>query len=300
MADNADTSVSAGEIVRSFAKWSDRALESPVFISRHGRRTHALLGMARYEAMLASGDDDGEALGYQEVTDFINDGLVVIDHDEAIVYANPYARAWCRFPETWAGMRLAEALPAMEGSPALAQMRRTKATRMPLAADLPSVFVKDRWINCQTIPVRDKVAMLFRDITDDVQSHRLADMKKAMVEAISLHKKVGYIRINQRGMIERTDASISDWIGLSQDRLIGVRLLDLIDVSHRAAMSETLESVLSSGESSRCHSRFVPNREGTVALDCAIVPLKGAYGAEGAVLVFTPQEVSDTGKAVYA
>ena len=283
----ASSKVTAGEIVRAFAKWSDKASQSPVFITRHGRETHALMGISDYRSMCAPDKTGTSDIAYQEIGDFINEGLIVIDEQETITYANPYARAWCNFPDDPTRVPLLQMLPHLEGSPALTQVRRTMATRKPLIADLGSAMVEGHWLNFQTFPVRDKVACLFRDITEDVMSHRLADMKKVMVDAIGLHSEIGYIRINQRGMIERADASVADWMGLSEDRLKGVRLLDLVETSHRDSMSDTLEAVLSQGKSTRCHTVLVPDRDGLMAMDCSIVPLNGAYGAEGAILVYT-------------
>ena len=284
--------VTAGEIVRAFAEWSERASKSPVKITRHGRPTHILMGIDRFEELLdrARSETETGEFSLRGFANYVSEGVIVIDDDERIVYMNAYARAYCNLDDVPAGTRLTDALPAIEHSTAIGQVRRTRSSRMPAKADLPSVIMPGRWLNLQSFPLGNNTATLFRDITDEVVAHRLADTKEAMLDAISLHAKVGYIRINMRGMIERTDQSMSGWMAMDAEKMVGVRLLDLVDVKHRANMSETLEAVLNGGPGHRCKTVLVPNREGTVELDCSIVPLHGTYGAEGAVLVYTQSD----------
>ncbi|KLE35892.1 PAS domain-containing protein [Aurantiacibacter luteus] len=284
--------VTAGEIVRAFAEWSDRASKRPVRITRHGRPTHVLMGIDRFEAMTTpiDADEDQGEFSLRGLANYISEGVFVLDAEERIMFANSFARAFCNMHDTANGCRLTEALPSLEHSVAIGQVRRTIATRIPAQADLPSTMAPGRWLNFQTFPLRNYTACLFRDITDEVENHRLADVKEAMLEAISLHSDVGYVRINMRGMIERTDQSMSKWMAMDAERLKGVRLVDLIATNHRAAMSQSIEKVLSGGAAHRCETVMVPNREGEVKLLCSIVPLHGAYGAEGAVLVYTRKD----------
>lgn len=147
------------------------------------------------------------------------------------------------------------------------------------------------WLNLRSFPLRDNTVMLLRDITGEVQRHRLADVKKAMLDAISLHGAMAYVRLTVRGTMERADDSFCNWVGVPEDKLLGVPLLNLIDRADRAAFRESMEQVLGGTGNLRTVVRLMPNRSGVVAVDCAMVQLQGAYGVEGAVAVFTRHEM---------
>lgn len=285
----------AADFVRAFARWTAEAARAPLFLTRHGKVTHAYVDIEHYNRLVAGYGTpaSGEADTFIAFADFVGDGVILLDHDERITYFNSRARAFCKLHNTALGKRLTEAMPTLEGSVAVTQVRRTIRTRTALNADLPSVMVPGRWLHFQTFPVDGRIVCLFRDITDDVTTHRLADTKEAILDAINLHGDVGYMRINQRGLIERVDQSFCDWIGLTHERLHNVRLLDLVATSHRPTTAEMLEGALGTGQRRRGVTRIVPNGPGYIDLDIAAVPLKGEYGAEGAVLIYT---VSDCDK----
>ncbi len=284
-----DESVSAADFVRGFAKWRDTAQTSPVFISTHGRVTHVLTNVEQFQRMALAASDTSRMSqsSLYGLADYVREGVVVVDAEERILYANPFAKAYFGFPDQFIGEAMLDLLPGIAGSMFIAQIRRTGSSREPLAADLPSVLKPDRWLHFQTIPLHANVAITFRDITEEVSAHRLADVKQATIHAISQHPDVGYIRLSPTALIERVDETFSNWIGLSEERLAGVKIVDLLQRKDRAEASEAISLAVNEGKECRFRANFAPNREGLLVADCSCVPLRGAYGLEGAIIVFT-------------
>lgn len=279
--------VTAAELVRGFAKWRETALNDPVFISTHGRVTHVLTNADQFRSMAqAATNGDGQVSLYG-LADYVREGVLVIDPDERIIYNNPYAKSYFGFPDNSVGMGLLELLPALAGTMFTSQLRRTAISREPLTADLPSALNPGRWIHYQTIPLQANVVVTFRDITEEVTAHRLADVKEVTIQAISLHPDVGYIRISPTGTIDRADDTFSEWIGLSASRLHGVKIVDLIARESRVEVAEALDGVLRGGPVERFRALFTTNHDKELYADCVMVGLHGAYGLEGAVIIFT-------------
>ncbi|MEO5707471.1 MAG: PAS domain-containing protein [Alteraurantiacibacter sp.] len=296
--------VSAAEFVRNFARLREVALQHPVMISHHGRVSHVLTSIEDFCRAQAApcagtpGDESPTALF--DLADWLDDAVLACNHNERIVYANRVAAALfrVRVPHD-GGTSLRLALPAFYDSLLEVNFRHTLNSREPTTADLPSPFTPGNWLNFRCVPLRDCTVMAIRDITDEVQHLRLADVKKAMFDALALNGTIGCARLNVRGAMERVDDTFCNWVGVAQDKLLGVPLLNLIDRSDRARFHEGMERVLSGTGSLRTVVRLLPNRSGVLAVDCAMVQLQGTYGAEGAVTVFTrdggPVEVQASG-----
>lgn len=281
--------VAAADIVRNFSRWRAQANQQPVFIMTHGHETHALLSMAEYERLIgerSSGSKHQDDL--VELADWIDEALLVCDAELHILHANRVAGAVCRVPaNALAGQPLLQALPQISGSLMEVHARRTVVGGEPSAADVPSPFTPGAWIRLQCFPFGKRNVLMFRDITEDVQRHRLADVKEAILAAMGVHGAVGYIRLSVRGTIERADQPICEILALPEDRLRGIPVSDLIVVADRVRFRENLETVLSGGRPCKLNVCLLTNRGEEEAFTVGMVQLHGAYGAEGAVMILT-------------
>lgn len=286
------STVSAAELVRSFAACRDRAANAPVFISNHGRNSHVLIGIDQFHELLAAGKAAGTVHGsdeLQELADWMDDAVIVTDHDLRITFANRVAHAVCHKPAgSLNGRQFAEALPEAAGSLLEVHARRTLVSSEPSAADLPSPFAERAWLRFQTFPIGNRVVMIFRDISEDVQRHRLADVKNSLLQAMDAHGGVGYVRASLRGTIDRVDHSFCAMLGLPEKRLIDLPLIDLVTTAARAEFRIALDSVIRGGPALRVRSSLVSNQGGAIDIVAAMATLHGAYGGEGAVILTTP------------
>lgn len=287
--------VSAADLVRNFTHWRTAAHAGPVFITTRRHTTHVLLAANAYErlggAQSAGGPESDELV---DLADWIDEALLVCDAELRIVHANRVTGAITRKPvHAMIGAPLLSALPEIAGSLMETHARRTALAGEPSAVDIPSPFAQGSWLRLQCFPLGPRNVLMFRDVTEDIQRHRLADVKAAILDAMAVHGAVGYIRVSVRGTIERADQPICEILQLPEPRLIGVPVSDLIVVSDKVSFREQLEGVLRGNGSRKLTARLMANDGRQSAFVIGIVQLQGAYGAEGAVMVLTRIESDD-------
>jgi PAS domain S-box-containing protein len=286
--------VSAADLVRGFPQWREQARHDPVVISNHGRETHVLLGVELWEQLQVAADPGkpraaGDADQVFEFADWIDEAVILYDEHLTVLFANRVAHAICRRPaKSLEGRPLLDALPEINGSLLDVHVRRTLLSSEPSSADIPSPFHEGAWLRLQTFPLGKRNAVVFRDISEDVQRHRMADVKSAILQSMVLHGGIGYVRISVRGTIVAVEGSFADMLGLPAERLCGVALIDLMDKADRPELRTKIDQALSRGMGDRFAAGFLGNDGQVHSLAVAIVPLNGAYGGEGAICLFTP------------
>lgn len=279
--------VRASELPRRFGQLSQGG--QTVFVTHHGRETHALMPIAEYRSLMEGGEDQGSAADDDHaLADWLPLILILVDERRTIVRANRTAHAVARKAAgKLVGYSLLDAIPTLSQTIFEGYFHRTERTGEPCSFELPGMFEPDAWHRVETFRTNDAVAILARDITEDVRAHRLADAKKTMIDAIRAHGGIGHFWINVRGRIERADPAIANLLQLPVERLANVQLVDLVPASARVAMREAIERALAGGTTERLESEFLCNTGATVPAVCAIKDLRGPYGCEGAVMVVT-------------
>ncbi|WP_440522559.1 PAS domain-containing protein [Sphingomonas sp.] len=214
--------------------------------------------------------------------------LVVTDESRRIVMANRTAHAMARKPDgSLPGCLLFDALPGLGETTFESYHNHTARTGEPCSFELPALLGGDTWHRVETFRANHGVVMLARDITEEVRAYRLADTKKALIEAMLAHGGIGYIWFNVRGRIEQLDAAMSDLLQLPSERLGHVPVVDLVPIAQRVALREMIETVLNRGGTQRFETEFLRNDGTTIPAVVAIKDLRGVYGSEGAVMVVT-------------
>ena len=291
---DAMATVSAAELVRSFAACRDRATISPLFIANHGRTSHVLVAIEQYKRLSAGQSSAGEYTAAHPddlmvVAQYSTSSVLVIDADLQIQFANNTAHAvTSREPGSLNGQALAEALPELADSLIMVHLRRTMSSKEPYTADLPSPFNDDAFVHIQTFAIGDRIVLILRDISDEVKRHRLADFKKSLLAAMALHGGIGYVRISPRGTIEQIGAPLCTILGLPAERLVNVPLVDLATTAARPELRATLDYVLRGAGPRRALTTLLSNDGQPIAMLTALVALHGAYGSEGAIVLATP------------
>ncbi|MWV28432.1 PAS domain-containing protein [Erythrobacter sp. GH3-10] len=240
--------------------------------------------------MMQPAGDDGEMSTDDRLTalaDWLKEGFILCTADEEILYINQSARQYLGLQSLKPGTQLSDAFPEFDGSVMQVQFRRTLEKNEALTADIPTQRRQGRWVNFQSIPLGDRLILLFRDITEEVERYRKADMKAAMLEAIDRNPQVSCVRLSQRGLIDMADKSIEDWLGICNAKLIGIRLHDVILREERHAFRNALDRVIEQNQPCNCDATLMANREEQVSVHCAMVPLRGAYGTEGVTIIMT-------------
>lgn len=288
-------SVTAAELVRNFAHWREIGAQEPVLVTHHGRGTHILMGMEPYARLTGAKDRPDTHDRTHELANRIHQGLLLCKSDLCIDFINPVALSMTkRWDRQLEGKPLFEALPEFAGAVTEAHIRHSLVSGEASAADIPSPFRKDSWLHFETFPFNGGVALLLRDITDDVQHHRLADIKSSILKAMTMHDGVSYLRVSMRGFVEIVDDSFCAMMGLPPEKLTGVPLPDLIAMPVRRQLREDLEQVLNGQGDRRVATHFLSNNGEIVPVDASLVRLHGTYGTEGAVMVVTAEAQGST------
>ena len=278
--------VRASEFPRQFGHLSQAG--QIVFVTHHGRETHALLPIAAYHEFITAKADRGSAAFDQNLADWLPLLLVLIDDERAIVMANRTAHAMARRPGgSLVGCDLLQAMPTLGQTIFESYLNRTERAGEPCSFDLPDMFDVGTWHRVETFRSGTDVAILARDITDEMKVHRLADTKKAMIDAMLAHGGIGYVWINVRGRIKQVDAAMGALLQLPVERLVDVPVLDLVPIGQRAALRELIENALARAATQRVDTEFLCNDGTTVAVVCGIKDLRGLYGCEGAMMIVT-------------
>ncbi|MFZ2997192.1 PAS domain-containing protein [Sphingobium sp.] len=281
-------SVAAAELVRNFAHWREIGAREPVMITHHGRETHIFMGVDNFRTMAAREIAAPPTDLLRELASHIHQGLILCNADLMIDYANGVALAMTRrWDQHLDGKSLWDALPEFAGTLTEAHIRHSLTSGEASAADIPSPFRSNSWLHFETFPFGEGIGLLLRDITADMQRYRLADVKIAILKAMSVHGRVGYVRVSTRGFIETADETFCAMVGLPENRLSSVCISDLVELSARPAFREQLEQTLRGEGDRRVTTRLLTNDGALLGIDAAIAQLHGTYGNEGAVIVVT-------------
>lgn len=287
-----DNQISSADFVRQFAHYRRVAETDPVFVTNHGRETHVMMAIEAF-ASLSDGRGSAAGLDVTRVADemaeslayWTSDALVMCDRQLKIIFMNRVAEAKCQaIASSSVGRNLREVLPAIVHTLFDLQLLRTERDNEPTMSDVPSPFTEGSWLHLRTYPWRDRIVVGFRDITEDVMRHRVADVESALVEAMSIHGGVGYAVLSVRGTIDRTNRALAQMVELPEDRLVGLPIVNLIDSYDRTSFRASFEAVMRGEQSLHQRVGLAGNKE-TVDVTCT--QLKGAYGGEGAVAMFT-------------
>lgn len=286
-------SVSAAELVRNFAECREVAAQQSLPVTHHGRTTHILMGIDAFNALkkAANAEREGhfpDSIMVYALADALDAGLILCDERRTIQFVNRVAQGMTRAqPHGLVGRPLLEALPRLAGSLIEPHLRRTEAAGEFGGADTPSPFSESRWLRFQCFPLGPWNALLFHDITDDVEQHRLGDVKQALFDAMRLHGGVCYAQLSVRGTLDDVNGPFAQLVGLSDERLRGVALADMVTTSARVAFREALEAVLRGDGDRQLETQLLANSGATVPVRLSLTQLRGIYDVEGAVALAT-------------
>jgi PAS domain S-box-containing protein len=280
--------VTAADLVRNFAVVRERANTSPVVISNHGRATHVLVGKGEFDRLHASDALSGP-LGNPliELGDWLTDAIVLCDRELVVSYVNRNTEALMRRPASAIVGRRLEDLRELHETQLFSLIERTNLTHEPMTVEIASPFARGAWLRVRALPWRETNVLMFRDITDWIEAQKMANTKGAIIDAMSEHGKVGYVRLSLRGLIDRVDAPFAEMVGLGEERLLGIPFVNLCAAPSRNAMREAIEEAIERRTKQRLEVEIVTNDGKTVRVALAIVSLDGTRGVEGAVIVLT-------------
>jgi PAS domain-containing protein len=294
------SNATAAEIVRHFGHWRNVAQEQPVFITHHGRSTHVLLDHDRYEKLIGDTDaltinpmrdsaasstrDDPHQIAVADIIEWFSHGFAICDHELVVTAINRSACSLIgKSHAAICGQPLWTAAPALAGTLLQSYVEQTLRSGQPSNVDLPSVFRQGRWMRIEILPMGSGVGIMSRDITEEITHSRLADVKEAILKAMSLGSRVGYMRVNTMGAIERIDDTLCRSVGLIEGRLVGVGAQEIVVLAHRPRFREELARVITDGGTALLECDMMRNEDPPITVQIALAGLAGIYGSEGCI-----------------
>ncbi len=283
--------VTSAEFIRNFSQWRMKAATSPVVISNHGRNTHALISYDRLvdqRPATATTASDALSASYVCLIEDLHECALIIDNDGRILVIN---RAACEFTRVRAdatiGKLVLEAFPSLENSYVHRNLIRTLRSGERFSGDAQSLLRDGAWIRLDIVPVEIGAAIIFREVTDEINAFHLADAKQAIIRAMEIDGSIGYARLSVREAIERADSVLIDMLGVTEDAITRVKFSALLPQSRRAAFAQALEAVLHKEGPRKIESDLVGRDGVAIPVSLSIVELHGAFAAEGAIVVIT-------------
>lgn len=271
--------VSAAELIRGFGTWQARALHGPIVVTHRGRDA-LLLGP------YVSGDAAPPAPVGADLLDDVLESILTLDRDLRVVNMNRAARdllgrGFLADPH----VPLGSLLPGWGDALIQRHLLRTLHTGEIFSGDVPSPLRQDGWMRLKIVRMGEGLALILRDVTDELAAFNRSDVKNSIVESIDALGTIGYARVSLRGMIERASVSLCERIGASGEAIRRVAFAALMPMRDRAAFNERLEAVMQERQPLRLAGRLVARSGEEIAVDLSLAPIHGLYAAEGATVL---------------
>jgi PAS domain-containing protein len=284
--------VTAAEITRNFGMWQDRAAHGPLVVTHHGRPRVMMLAMEHYEALARGGADDGaghdlEAARLSVVLGQMGTAFAAFDRDLRFVRVNAGAIAHFGLPEDkLVGRTPDELFPGRE-SLIVGHLREALRTAEETQVDVPGGAHGERLLRMRIFPFPGGVAATFRNVAGMRNAERAEAEQAAQTRARAVHGAVGAGRIGPRGTFEHVEQGLAEMAGFSAERLAGVRLVDLLALSARAAAAQAIETVLSGRGPCALDSVMLVNGATEQPIRIALAEVRDGFTVSGASVLVT-------------
>lgn len=286
-------SVTSAELVRRFGRWQDHAATNPLFVTHHGRERFVMLSAANYRALVdgsAAADEGGEDDRLEALSDLIAQGFIAFDEGLAITRINPVAVRYLRgHRQRLLGKRLEDIYPGVTQSLLETHLLRALRSGETGAFETPSFTTPDEWLHIQTFPFGQGVAILFRNISHEVETRRQAAYAAANLAAAAAHGGIGCATLSPRGTFIEVDRQLAEMAGFAPAALRWMRPSDILPLKRRVEAGEQVEAVLNGAEPRAFDTELLVNRGGELPVRIALAGVHSDRANEGAMMIVTPR-----------
>lgn len=286
-------SVTSAELVRQFGRWQDHAATSPLFVTHHGRDRFVMLSAASYRALVdgaGRGQDGGDDDRLEALSDLIAQGFIVFDEALAITRINPAAARYLRGNrQRLIGKRLEDVCPGVAQSLLETHLLRALRSGETGTFEAPSFMTPEDWLHVQSFPFADGVAILFRNISHEVEARRDAASAAANLAAAAAHGRIGYASLSARGTFIDVDSQLAAMAGFASSALRWMRPSDILPLKRRVEAGEHVEAVLTGSDPRAFDTELLVNRGAELPVRIALAGVHSDRANEGAVMIVTPR-----------
>ncbi len=274
-------SVSAADISRNFGEWQSRALSAPVTITHHGRARLVLMSIEECERLRQAAGAPGAGGAWQGETHLhavinqMRDGFLSFSDDLKIADANVAAELHLGVDrDRLVGQDLRDVVPRSRASIVWDHLCWVQRTRQPSEHQLRSVIHEGRRMSFRLFPYGEAgVAMIFNSLEPAEEAGRLTRRFRALEALVRAGPDTALIRLNARGEVGATDPAFLNMTGFSEQQLLGLLLLDIVEPGSRTIFSRALNRTLKTGDPQRLViailGRSGERRQFAMCLSCA-------------------------------
>lgn len=245
-------SVTAAEIIRNFGYWQQQALTKPLTVTHHGRARVLLISADEYEKLRANGapaEANAAADPLQPkltaVLDNMAEGFILVDKSLRLVEINRVAEAFYGLDRTsLVGQSLAEIFPDSTHAFIVDWVMRVLRTGEIATFETSSFAHPDRKISARVFPIRDQIAIVFQNISEQERLRDQASEWRACWDVMSQHGGVSVSKLDGRGRVLSSDPEFTMFTGFSASELSHVKLFDIVSPAYRKRLMAAFEDVM--------------------------------------------------------
>lgn len=245
--------VAAADLARNFGHWQDRALQSPVFVTHHGRERVVLLSCDAFDRLATAataGTPTATSLGQQGGADLqavlenAAESIVTFDSDLRIKVVNAPAAAMLGRPaHELVGVRI-EDLAGDRAALLTDRLRAVLRSGSSIQYEAKGFLAPDRHVLNRIFPCDDGVALATYNLTEVYELRRRCEACKAEQAALDMLGMAARCSIDTMGFIDDACPTFAALVGFPPCQLRQVRFVDLALETQRTAITEGLHEVM--------------------------------------------------------
>lgn len=239
--------VTAGEISRNFGRWQDKAMETPVVVTHHGRPRVVMIASDHYRPAEQASPNLPDAAGAKlgALMNQIAEAFLALDADLRIMAVNPVFEAYVgRAAFQIVGRLWVEVFPKLEGSLLHEHYRRVLRTGEVAEFEVASVMYPGRVVTQTVFPYGGGVAALFVNRTGERERERQIEVANSIEQLARAIPGLSLIEVNIRGGIAKVDGRFSALSGFDTDALVRFRLADIVLPRDRSRLLASIDQAL--------------------------------------------------------
>ncbi len=242
-------SVTAGEISRNFGHWQDRALETPVIVTHHGRPRVAVVSANLFSSLAGGGGTTTIRsqceTALSAVMGAMSEAFIAFDSFLKVVTVNhPFEALAGLSSAQLAGRTWHELFPAPSQALIGEQLLRALKAGEVVEFESCAAPTGDRRCSMRAFPYPEGVALLVLNRSQERDLRRRFEEATAFRTATSNLHDVGAARLNIRGVFAELDERFAAMTGFQVEELLDYRLTDVVRPAERHALAARIEEVL--------------------------------------------------------
>lgn len=265
-------------------------MHGPVTITYHGRPRYVLLAAESWDAerSISDGESARRELEYQFLIEHMDGGLLIADPMLRITDASSTAALILgRSAATLVGTPITDVLPAPTHAPLLSSLRQVLRSGEQAQFDLLFDQENNTRLRVRAFSWVEGVALLLRVSHDDDEQARLSE-QAALERARQAHGGIEVLRLDVRGTVEQVEVEFARRLGLTREKVLGLRFADLLALDDRAVARDAIERVLGGRAAAEAFdARLLSDGAEGIPARIALAPIANGFTVGGAMALVT-------------